>query len=327
MLKNKKILFLTPEFYSYPEVIKSSLVSNGADVDLFYNRPTNLPGKFSEFFLTKKYEAVKNNFFENLIQKTQSHYDYILIIRADLIPVSHLQRLKNKFTSSIFIQYIWDDLHLFPKILETFPYFDRLFSYDINESHKFGLAFRPFFFTRFRNSKKSTALNENKIFFIGAYNKDRLEIIEKVRELNPQIKFHFHFYINPLAFILAKLPIRYLPYFKFRKMKYSHMLEEIEKSIAVLDVQNISQCGLTTRVFEALGAGVKIITVNESIRKYDFYNDDNILLIDRKHPEIEKKWLDAPFRQYEECTLKRYHVEEWIKEVFGVSETGDDNNE
>jgi hypothetical protein len=318
MLKNKKILFLTPEFYSYPEVIKNSLVLNGAEVDLFYNRPTNLAGKFSEFFLTKKYENVKNNFFLFFIQKTQSHYDYILIIRADLIPGSHLKRLKDKFASSIFIQYIWDDIHLFPKILDTFPYFDRLFSYDINESREYGLSFRPFFFTRFRNSNRSSAFSENEIFFIGAYNRDRLEIIEKVRELNPQINFHFHFYINPLAFVLAKLPVRYLRFFKFRKMKYSHMLEEIENSVAVLDIQNISQCGLTTRVFEALGAGVKIITVNDSIRKYDFYNDDNILIIDRKRPEIEKLWIDIPFRQYEENTLKKYHIEEWIKEVFGI---------
>jgi hypothetical protein len=257
------------------------------------------------------------------MRKTKSDYDYVLIIRADLIPLSYLKKIKDKFTGSIFIQYLWDDLHLFPKIFETFPYFDRILSYDIIESQKYGLAFRPFFFTRYRNPKNSSALNESKIFFIGAYNSDRLKIIEKVKFLNPQIKFHIHFYINPLAFILAKLPLKYLPYFKFRKMKYSHMLKQIEKSVAVLDIQNIGQCGLTTRIFEALGAGSKVITINENIFGYDFYNKENILVIDRNYPKIEKSWLDIPFNKYEGSILNRYYIEEWVKEVFGL----DDKNE
>jgi hypothetical protein len=318
MLKNKKILFLTPEFYTYPELIKSSLESMGAVVDLFSNRPTNLTGKFSEVFLSKKYEKVKSRYFDSLIGKTKSDYDYILIIRADLIPLSHLLKLKNKFSGSFFIQYIWDDLHLFPKLFESFQYFDRILSYDFQESQKYGLTFRPFFFTKYRNSKKAYHLSGGKVFFIGAYHTDRLSIIEKVKKLNPEIKFHFHLYINPITYILAKLPLKYLPDFRFWKMKYSDMLEEIESSAAVLDIQNISQRGLTTRVFEALGAGSKIITVNKSILEFDFYNEDNILLLDRNYPKIEQSWLDIPFKPYEESIVKKYFIEEWIKEVFGV---------
>jgi len=318
MLKNKKILFLTPEFYTYPELIKASLESMGAVVDLFYNRPTSLTGKFSEVFLLKKYEIVKCRYFDHLISKTKSDYDYILIIRADLIPISHLLKIKNKYPGSVFIQYIWDDLHLFPKLIESFQYFDRILSYDLLESQKYGLIFRPFFFTEYGSLRKESYINGDKVFFIGSYHTDRLLIMQKIRELNPKIKFHFHLYINPITYILAKLPPKYLHYFRFWKMKYSDMLREIENSAAVLDIQNISQSGLTTRIFEALGAGSKIITVNRSILDYDFYNESNILLLDRNYPKIEQEWLDVPFMPYDESILKKYYIKQWVKEVFGV---------
>ena len=297
-------------------MIKNSLESLGASVDLLYSRPTDFVGKFSEIFLVKKYEKIKQKYFNKIFKKSRATYDFVLIIRADLIPLKFMTQIKNKYSNAGFIQYIWDDIELFPKLKESFSFFDKILSYNLNDCRNYQLIFRPFFFAKSQDTAGRNNSIENRIFFIGSYHSDRLQIIEKVKELNPLIKFDFHLYINPIAFILSRISIRKLPYFKFRKMDYSEMQLELEKSTAILDIQNLSQIGLTTRVFEALGAGKKVITVNENIVNYDIYNIDNILLINRNYPKIEKAWMNTPFKKYEKTVIDNYNVENWIKDVF-----------
>jgi len=104
-------------------------------------------------------------------------------------------------------------------------------------------------------------------------------------------------------------------------MKYSEMINTMKNSAAVLDIQNIAQNGLTTRIFEALGAETKIVTTNSNILHYDFYNSKNVLIIDRNNPVIEKSWLDAPYEEYDINLLKKYHIKNWIMEVFDIQDT------
>jgi hypothetical protein len=316
MIKGEKILFLTPEFYNYPLLIRDTMISMGAKVDLVYNRPTSVLNKLYRFFSSDMYERAKEKYFRKLIKRTGSAYDQILIIRADLIPDQFFAELKNKYPDARFIQYIWDDIDLFPGITETFRYFDRIISYNIIDCQKYALVLRPFFFVRRHAPKPINEIRKNELFFIGAYHSDRLNVIKKVKALNPQIKLLTLFYINPITFLISRIPLKDLSYFNFKKMKYGAMLENIENSIAILDIQNISQQGLTTRVFEALGAGAKVITVNESIVKYDFYNKKNILIIDRDNPEIEKSWMSIPYEKYSDDFLHNYHISKWVTDVF-----------
>ncbi|MCE5344876.1 MAG: hypothetical protein LLG13_01140 [Bacteroidales bacterium] len=316
MLENRKVLFLTPEFYNYPGLIKQTLEKMGALVDLLYNRPTDRISKLIQTFFAGAYENTKQRYFNKLARRLGAEYDFILIIRADLIPMTFLQYLKLSYPGARFIQYVWDDINLFPRLLDTFKYFDKILSYNFDDCQKFGLYFRPFFFIERKNANENNLPVNKEVFFIGAYHTDRLKIIENIIRLNPYINLHSHFYINPITAILARIPVRKLHFFKFRKMKYSEMLDVIEKSAAVIDIQNISQHGLTTRVFEALGAGIKIITVNENIIKYDFYEKENILLINRDNPVIEESWLDLPYKHYDESTIQNYHIENWAADVF-----------
>jgi hypothetical protein len=316
MIKGEKILFLTPEFYNYPLLIRDTMVSMGAEVDLFYNRPTSVLNKLYRFFSSDMYEKAKEKYFKQLIKRTGSVYDQILIIRADLIPDHFFAVLKHNYPDARFIQYIWDDIDLFPRLTETFRYFDRILSYNIIDCQKYGLVLRPFFFVRRPDTKQINKIIKNELFFIGAYHSDRLKVIKKVKALNPQIKFRTLFYINPITFLLYKIPLKDLSYFNFKKMKYAAMLETIENSTAILDIQNISQHGLTTRVFEALGAGAKVITCNESIVKYDFYKEANILIIDRENPLIEESWMSIPYEKYSDDFLHNYHISKWVTDVF-----------
>ena len=322
MLQFKRILFIAPNFFNYSLLIKYELESMGAIVDLFNIKPSTNSSKIIEILSLQTYEKIKSNYFKKLSKRIKKEYDYILIIRADLIPNYFLLLLREKYCQAKFIQYVWDDIALFPYLLNTFKYFDKVLSYDLIDSEKYNLVFRPFFFVELLNIKKELNNNQmTRLFFIGSYHTDRMQILNKVIKLNPKINIKFHFYINPLMFILSRVPIHSFRIFKFHKMKYKDMIHTINNSVAILDIQNISQNGLTTRVYEALGSKCKVITTNSNILKYEFYNTNNFLIIDRNIPLIDECWIEKPYQDYDSELINKYSIKSWIKDVLNFNIT------
>ncbi|MBP7731496.1 MAG: hypothetical protein KA114_07675 [Bacteroidales bacterium] len=297
----------------------------GAFVDLFFTRPKSKLSKICFMFNLSIYETIREKHFKKIINRIYEKYDYVLILRADLVPLEYLERLRKKYPESMFIQYIWDDINFYPNLIDTFKYFNRILSYDLSDCKKYGLIFRPFFFS---DVLKENTLSSNysfsyDLFFIGSYTPDRLKILELIKELNPNISFYIYLYINPITFLLNKSIWRKRNVFKFKKLKYSEMISVIKNSRAILDIAHINQRGLSTRVFEALGAKSKIVTTNKSIIDYDFYNQHNILLIDPNKPVIPNIFLESAYEDYDIKILKNYYIKKWILDVFDIKVISD----
>lgn len=69
----------------------------------------------------------------------------------------------------------------------------------------------------------------------------------------------------------------------------SEVNENLQNSKVLLDINRIGQSGLTFGVFESINLEKKLITTTADIKKYDFYNPNNILIIDDQNPDI--LWL------------------------------------
>lgn len=70
------------------------------------------------------------------------------------------------------------------------------------------------------------------------------------------------------------------------------------------------------RTVEMLGLGKKLITTNADIRNYDFYNPQNILVIDRDNPVIDEDFIRSPYEQIDENIRKRYSLEGFVRELI-----------
>ena len=62
----------------------------------------------------------------------------------------------------------------------------------------------------------------------------------------------------------------------FLSLSKREVIDILSRSVAVIDSPQDDQNGLTMRTIEALGACRKIITTNENITAYDFYDPINI---------------------------------------------------
>lgn len=75
------------------------------------------------------------------------------------------------------------------------------------------------------------------------------------------------------------------------------------------------------RTIEMLGGKKKLLTTNIEIMKYDFYNTDNILLLDRNNPKINVDFFGKEYKNLTDDIYKKYSINQWLKTIFK------DNNE
>src|SRR5690606_3371074 len=65
---------------------------------------------------------------------------------------------------------------------------------------------------------------------------------------------------------------------------YHDNLQKVKESTALLDLQASVHKGISFRVFEAIGYNKKVITTNDAVQKYDFYNPQNIMIWQNQDP-------------------------------------------
>jgi hypothetical protein len=85
----------------------------------------------------------------------------------------------------------------------------------------------------------------------------------------------------------------------------------------ILDVAKQGQTGLTFRPFEALGLNKKLITTNASIKDYDFYDPENIMIVEPGRICLEKEFFETPAKEVPEAIKSKYHVKQWLTDVLG----------
>lgn len=327
-VKDSKILFFSPSFFKYEDLIVAKMRSMGAQVDAYDTRSVSsalsrallkvFPGLFR--FRTRKY-------YERIIAENRDKdYDYILIVKCDMTPVHILQKLKTVFPHAKLCLYLWDSIANIPGVTGKFPYFDTLHSFDMNDCQSHAeLKFRPLFFADpFRKEAKGSNDYKYDISFLGTVHSDRYAVIEQVREIAQenglrcfwflylQSRFIYRFYK------IFKKEFRFAPesVFSFRKMSAAEIAKVVDESRVILDIQHPRQTGLTMRTVEMIGMNKKLITTNESIRQYDFYDPDNIAVIDRKNVSIPEGFFEAPYAPLEETVYEKYSLKNWILDVL-----------
>jgi hypothetical protein len=114
-----------------------------------------------------------------------------------------------------------------------------------------------------------------------------------------------------------------VPYNEITFISLSHLENAnlVHQSKVILDINHPRQTGLTMRTFEALGAQKKLITTNADILNYDFYDKNNVLVIDRENPVIECSFLESNITPYSKEILFKYSIEGWIHTLFSLTKT------
>lgn len=301
----------------------------GAVVDFFDERPKNTFWTKALIRLDKRIMNRRiEKYYKDIINQTSNTmYDYVFFLKAEVITFKMLKSLKNHQSDARFILYMWDSIRNSGRdIEELFPAFDKILSFDRKDTQENNsLVFRPLFYLDdYEKLGKKRMESKYDISFVGTGHTDRYSLVSKIKKTckTKGIRGYFFLYLqDPKVYLFRKIFQK-----SFRKAKYSdfaytplgkqEILEIIAKSHCVLDIQRDVQTGLTMRCVEVLGAKRKLITTNEDIVNYDFYDPNNILVIDRNNPRITNQFIESPFQEVEDKIYKNYNLFNWVSEIF-----------
>lgn len=322
----KRILFLSAHFFGYEEAIVGRLRELGAEVDFFNERPSDtILSKGLIRMKSKWYQKKINRYYQQIWKQiSQRQYDYFLLIKGESIPMFFLENFIATHPETRKIFYSYDAVSEYPRVAQLFPFFDENFTFEPTDAEHYQIRLRPLFFLDIYHTSEAAKKPEYDVVFIGTAHTDRYLVGEEVRYQCKimNLKTYFYYYApGKVGFLLKRIFDKKLKTFDFRKLsfqKLSHqqIAEIYKESFAVLDINKPFQKGLTMRTFEALASGKKLLTTNAEIKKYPFYDEVNIHVLNRDDLQIDEEFFKTPFRGISEEIRQKMSLDSWIHCLF-----------
>ena len=329
--QKKKILLFSPEFFGYGQAIAEKLSNYGAEVDYFDERPGN------DFFTKALIRIDKSllsrkihNYYDVIIKSLQKdNYDYVLFLNLEAISEKDLFALKAKQAKAKFIMYMWDSVKNKKHTASLLPYFDLKHTFDRNDSmdDKYdSFNFRPLFYLDEYQKLDNSAAKGIDLLFVGTIHSDRYELLMEVErqclKMGKTVDFFMFFQSEKLFYSKKASKLSFAKAsksdFHFTALPKEELVLKLEQSKAVLDIQHPSQTGLTMRTIEMIGAQKKLITTNQHIKEYDFYDSNNIHCIDRENIVLNASFFETPYRPIDAKIYYKYAIDGWLEEVFSI---------
>ncbi len=322
-LKGKKILLLYAKFFNYDRIVKNKLEELGAEVDLFDARAEL---NVYEKALIKVYKGEfwhKLRRYHKSLQERLKDKSYDIVFSNSYLPADTVDGYRTTFPGAKLVLYLDDSVANTKDVENTFSHYDKVMTFDKEDSKKYGIGFLPLFF----EDSYAKAQDSEMVFdlcFIGTIHSDRLKVIEAMEDYCGreglkfyrfcflQSRFMYYYYWLTQKEFRRKRP----SYFSYEPLPSSRVAEIILKSRAILDIQHPKQTGLTMRTIETLGARKKLITTNTDIVNYDFYTPNNIALIERKNPQIEREFWESYYQDVCQEQFSHYSLSSWIRSLF-----------
>lgn len=327
LLKNKNVLLLAPSFFSYERKIKESMEKMGATVYLYDERSISSSISKALLKVSATFFAFKTKkYYKKILNECKSIvFDYVLIIRCDMLSKQIIISFKKAFPSAKFCLYLYDSKKNVKGIENKIPLFDFVSSFDMKDcKNDFRLHFRPLFYSDEFLTKKDCFVQYD-LCFCGTIHSDRYKIIKKIKTdlLNNGLTF-FNFMYLPSHFMYYYYKLFKKSFRCAKKSDFSYSKKTMDEismienhSNVVLDIQHPRQTGLTMRTIEMLASRKKIITTNRDIIKYDFYDKRNIMVIDRNNPTLDFSFFNNEFVEIPSPILEKYSLEYWVLDVLG----------
>jgi len=329
-LKDKKVLMFAPKFFGYENEISKKIKEKCAECIFFDERAE--PTIFEKICIRLNYRKIImrkiSSYYQEIINTfSEDYFDYVIFFNPETITVELIKKLKEKQKSAKFVLYMWDSFENKPHTQELLSFFEKKYSFNKKDCDGCEIKFRPLFFIDTYDSDRKPLLNnknEIDIGFIGTIHSDRYKILMKLRMLAEKSGLktsYYMFFPNKLLYYKYKFEnwtkekIR-INDFKFVSLDSSEVLAYLSKCKTVIDIQHPKQIGLTMRTIEMLGLKKKLITTNTDIVNYDFYNKNNICVIDRDNIEIDKSFFLSDFDYDNDNCREKYSLDFFINELL-----------
>lgn len=315
----RKLLFIAPDYYGFNEVVLNGL-KEYSDCDVSYivsnfkYQYKNWGERIYNFFLKTLLgrnlkEKKKDEYIKEFIKfiNESNDYDVLLINAPYLLTNNQIEIALKKTKLSVVI--FWDSIEKIPMQKKYLEDFDIIYSFEPDDCAKYHLKkITNFYFAESNNDSN----NLYDVCYLATYD-ERIKVAERI----------FKYFDEHNISVKGKM-------FARRRQRLPKSIERIKEIIPfsksykyyldskiILDIAHPNQKGLSFRPYEAIGLRKKLITTNKDIVNYDFYNPNNIFVIE----DVDNITIPLYFfkTDYEEIDIKlreKYHIKNWIHNII-----------
>lgn len=316
-----KICVISFDFWNYDSHIVDELRNQGIDA-----HHINIGAyQHKNFFAKIKNAFSKVVFRRNLkTEKRQKmildrlnklgKQDQILVINPELIQREF--HLEIKKSTNRYKAYLYDSLSRCPAE-HLLDLFDEVFSFDKADSEKHGFQL----ITNY-NYLPENQMDQNPKFdlvYLASFDKRLVDLYEIIKKLEKSG-------LSVYAKIVGKKSWK-KRFFTSKNSSVSYGVKRVrheeipgyyKKGKVLLDLIRDKQTGLSFRIFEAMALKKKIITNNHTIKDYDFYNENNILVLNEDFSNLQKSFFETDYQELDPEIYRKYTLENWVKIVFDL---------
>ncbi len=313
-------------FFGYAHEIVNALKRRGRVAIWYEDRPsldtfTKSAIRLAPWLVRERSER----YFDRIISRVRNlPIREVLIIKAESVSPTSIERLRTALPKARFTLYFWDSYANMSKDSpRKVPLFDRAFTFDPDDALADPLlTYRPLFYLDEYAHLPSREIDTD-LLFIGTAHSDRYSVIKRLRKNLPsQVRMAAYLYFPSRLVHASRRTFDFRLWnsrreeFIFQPLTKAEVKRLIASSRAIIDIERASQRGLTIRTIEVFGAGKKLLTTNPRIQDEEIFHPNNIALIDRHEPRIEASFLSSPYTKPTPDLLQRYSLQGWLDEVL-----------
>lgn len=165
----------------------------------------------------------------------------------------------------------------------------------------------------FKNKKKNNV--EKRDVFFGGIDKGRLPLLKKLAKTLNNLSISYKFWIVPdRKGIYSRED--WNEYLHKNFLDYDLFLNYELESRCILEIVQKGQNGLTWRPIEALFYKKKLITNFIDIINYNFYNPNNVFILEKDDINNLPKFLARPYDVVDYKVIESYTFNSWIKRLL-----------
>ena len=221
--------------------------------------------------------------------------------------------------------YQWDGIKNNPNAEKIAPYFDRVYTFDMDDAKTKGWTYLPLFFLPDYVKEKTT--REWDLLYVCSLHSQRVKILNLIKKISKDSNYR----------LKAILYMKRVLYYKYKYLNKNQEVVDAEdkdlcfdslsieecyklysNSKAVIDYTHPDQTGLTMRTIESIGNRCKLITNNHSILQTDIYNENNICIYNGTDVNISRKFIEKPYESIPDEIYNKYSIDHWITELMSM---------
>lgn len=248
-------------------------------------------------------KALKKNLKEinPALEKIQD--DTIIVFDSICPDIDTLNYLVQINPRKRFVFYYWNPVKtsIHPKLI---PREYEVWSYSPQDCKEYNLKYNSTFYFASLVRQSEQTLKQD--VFTICKNKGRK------RRLN-QLKREFQSFEISCNFIITATHPKIQKIGYSKSIPYDNVCREIQSSKALLDYYTDSKAGLSLRAMESVFFEKKLITNNETIFNYNFYNKENVFVINRDKKANLNDFINRPYKKINNEIKEYYLFENWIK--------------